>query len=68
VSEFNDLMKMLDVSGIDSAKIAAEEALADTVLEVNPQVMNHLILTLLLKNFMKDHQLETNCIGNQFKI
>lgn len=37
MSEFNDLMKMLDVSGIESAKIAAEEALADTVLEVNPQ-------------------------------
>lgn len=37
MTEFNDLMKMLDVSGIDSAKIAAEEALADTVLEVNPQ-------------------------------
>jgi len=37
VSEFNDLMKMLDVSGIESAKVAAEEALAETVLEINPQ-------------------------------
>jgi len=37
MSQFNDLIKMLDVSGIESVKIAAEEALADTVLEVNPQ-------------------------------
>ncbi len=37
MSQFNDLMKMLDVSGTESAKAAAEEALAETVLEVNPQ-------------------------------